>query len=206
MQRVCCYIDGFNLYHAIHDLNRPWLKWVNLHSLASSLLREQEVLEAVNYFSAYATWLPGAYARHRAFVKALEASRVVVTMAHFKKKKRSCKKCHAEWKENEEKETDVRLALKILEDASDNKFDRAIIISADSDLVPVVETVRRKFAHKTILIATPPGRHGSARDLCSKAHSSTQITPGRIERCLFDKVIKDANGNMLVARPTNYDR
>ena len=26
--RVACYIDGFNLYHAIDDLDKPHLKWL----------------------------------------------------------------------------------------------------------------------------------------------------------------------------------
>lgn len=34
-ERVICYIDGFNLYHAIRDLKQPYLKWVNLWTLAS---------------------------------------------------------------------------------------------------------------------------------------------------------------------------
>ena len=28
--RIIAYIDGFNLYHAIHDLGRPALKWIGL--------------------------------------------------------------------------------------------------------------------------------------------------------------------------------
>ena len=36
-KRVACYVDGFNLYHAIDDLRKPHLKWVNLWALAESL-------------------------------------------------------------------------------------------------------------------------------------------------------------------------
>jgi hypothetical protein len=55
--RVACYIDGFNLYHAIADLGKPHLKWVDLFALAQSLCRAEETLVKVAYFSAYATWL-----------------------------------------------------------------------------------------------------------------------------------------------------
>jgi hypothetical protein len=69
--KVACYVDGFNLYHAINDLNKPHLKWLNLWALAESLCRPGETLVKVAYFSAYATWLPAQYARHRKFVTAL---------------------------------------------------------------------------------------------------------------------------------------
>ena len=53
-RKTIAYIDGFNLFHAINELSRPELKWVNLWSLSESLLREEEELIEVNYFSAYA--------------------------------------------------------------------------------------------------------------------------------------------------------
>jgi hypothetical protein len=59
MTRVACYVDGFNLYHAIHELNKPHLKWLDIRALAASLCREGETLTKVAYFSAYPTWLPG---------------------------------------------------------------------------------------------------------------------------------------------------
>ncbi len=34
MKKVISYIDGLNLYHAIDDLNRPHLKWVDLWALS----------------------------------------------------------------------------------------------------------------------------------------------------------------------------
>ena len=205
MGKVACYIDGFNLYHAIVGLNRPHLKWVNLFSLAESLTREKETLVAVNYFSAYATWLPGAYARHRRYIAALGAMGVTPIMAHFKYKDRSCRRCGHTWTDHEEKETDVRLALKILEDATDSVFDRAIIISADSDLVPVVQTLIRKFPKKTVLVATPPKRYAVGRDLLTAAHSSIAITPGRIAKHLLPDQLIDNSGNVLFERPHEYD-
>ena len=39
--KVACYIDGFNLYHAIKSLPPPsqHLKWVDLWGLASAFIR-----------------------------------------------------------------------------------------------------------------------------------------------------------------------
>ena len=88
-QRVICFIDGFNLYHAIKRLNVPYLKWLNLWSLASVFVRpkSQQLVDVV-YFSAYADWLPQSKKRHVQYVKALIASRVstvfVLTLVNSK--------------------------------------------------------------------------------------------------------------------------
>lgn len=204
MCKVACYIDGFNLYHGIDDLNKPHLKWVNLYGLAGSFLYAKERLVGVNYFSAYATWLRYQYPRHQAYVAALEYVGVSCVMAHFKTKQRACRNCGSTWIDHEEKETDVRLALKVLEDACDGVFDRAILISGDSDLVPVVQTIRRKFPEKKILIVVPPGRYSSSRDLRRSAHHSIEITKGRIGKCLLPHELKDGAGNLIAARPVEY--
>jgi hypothetical protein len=49
---------------------------------------------------------------------------------------------------------DVRIALAILEDGYDESYDRAIIVSADSDLVSVIERARKRFVDKTYCVAT----------------------------------------------------
>jgi hypothetical protein len=162
--RVACYIDGFNLYHAIHDLQKPHLKWLDLRALAQSLCRGGEDLVKVAYFSAYATWLPGPYSRHRQYVAALITLGIECHMARFNEQTARCNRCGNTWKDHEEKETDVHFSLTFLEDAMDNIFDRAIIISADGDHVPAIRCVRRRFPGKQIFAATPPGRHNRARD------------------------------------------
>lgn len=185
-RKVICYVDGFNLYHAIDDLRSPRLKAVNIWALAESLLREGESLKGVEYFSAYATWLPKAYRRHQIYVRALRSVGVNVNMAHFKAKKIRCYKCQKTWTSRNEKQSDVRIALAVLEGAIDNQYDRAIIVSADSDLVPAVRAVKNRDARKEVLIATPPRRLGFARDLIDAANGSAiEVSPRRLEQHLF---------------------
>src|SRR5260370_33418478 len=93
--RVACYVDGFNLYHSIDALGKPHLKWLNLWALAGSLCRPGETLQKVAYFSAYATWLPDRYSRHRLYVTALEATGVECHMARFSERIAKCNSCRA---------------------------------------------------------------------------------------------------------------
>lgn len=205
MTRAACYVDGFNLYHSIDDLNKPHLKWVNLWALAESFVYTNEKLVAVNYFSAYATWRPANFSRHRIYVQSLEHFGVKAFMAHFKSKQRKCRGCQRTWTDHEEKETDVHIALRVLADAVDDVFDRAIIISADSDLVSVLSLLKSRYPKKRILVATPPGRFSIGRDLLQHAHSRLEITKGRIAKCLLPSKIHGEDGTVIVTRPAEYD-
>lgn len=200
MTRVIVYIDGFNLYHAIDDLKENHLKWLDLWSLSQSLLRQGETLQAVNYFSAYATWLPAAYARHRAYVAALTAVGVTPILGKFKEKPRSCNSCKSQWISHEEKETDVHIGIMMVADALRDEFDRAILISADSDLGPVIRMVKNYAPQKTVLVAAPPGRFTRARDLSPRY----EIRKNVLKRHLFPDEIRDAANKVIAARPVEY--
>ncbi len=141
-ERIIAYIDGFNLYHAIDALNRPHLKWVDLWALVSSFLRDDQVLTAVNYYSAYATWLPEAQGRHRQYTNALQAIGVTVHISEFRDRAQECFQCGNRWVSHEEKQTDVRMAVDVVSDCLDDKFDMAVVITADSDMSPAVSKVR----------------------------------------------------------------
>ena len=97
MKRTYVYVDGFNLYHAINDLRDDSLKWLCLRRLSENLIRPDEELSKVKYFSAYATWMPDAYARHRAYISALQAEGVQFIQGQFKKKYLKCKVCGAQY-------------------------------------------------------------------------------------------------------------
>jgi len=205
MSRVACYVDGFNLYHAIDDLKKPHLKWVDLRALAQSLCRQGESLVKIAYFSAYATWIPASYTRHRQYVAALRQVGVHCHMARFSEQRASCKACGATWKRHEEKETDVHFSLTFLEDAVDDVFSRAIIISADSDHCPAVRCVRRRYPGKQIFVAAPPGRHSHARELLSVCNSGMEITQGRIAKHLLpEKIFDDTGVKIIATRPPSY--
>ena len=146
--KTIAYIDGFNLYHSIKELNRPQLKWVNLWSLSESLLRKHEELIEVNYFSAYATWIPDAYKRHREYTKALQQEGVSLVLGQFKDKFVTCKKCGRRYTTKEEKETDVNIALRLVTDGILDRYDRAILITADTDLRTAIDTAKTHNSHK----------------------------------------------------------
>ncbi|WP_298362454.1 NYN domain-containing protein [uncultured Litoreibacter sp.] len=165
MRSVIVYVDGFNLYHALDDLGDDSLKWLCLRRLAESIIGPNERLKRVKYFSAYATWMPEAYGRHRAYVAALKAEGVQFIPGKFKKKFLKCKKCRAQYQTHEEKETDVNIGIHLVRDTFENSFDRAIVISADTDMRTAIEMARNINGTKSIDVVAPPNRFGRARSL-----------------------------------------
>ena len=201
MTRITAYIDGFNLYHAIDDLQKPHLKWVDLWALCKSIARDGEELTTVVYFSAYATWLRDAHQRHIEYVKALLYRGVTCNMGHFKSKPRTCNKCGADWIQHEEKETDVHIAARLVADAYCDRFDRALLITADSDLAPALDIVRNAFPRKQMFVVAPPNRHNHARNL----NPRLMLTGGRLAKCLLPETATDASGKVLFQRPAAYE-
>jgi len=205
-ERIVAFVDGLNLYHALDEIRRPHLKWVDLWSLCDGYAAQpHQNLEAVYYFSAFATWLPGPYARHRAYVRALEAVGVTPVMGHFKEKDRRCIRCGKSWKAHEEKETDVNIALWILNEAYKDTFDRAFVLSNDSDLAPVVRMLRQEFPRKRVRIITPPKKKTS-KELIQAAGGprvARTITESRVSRSLLPRTL--GHGRTIVSRPPKYD-
>jgi uncharacterized LabA/DUF88 family protein len=163
-------------------------------------------IKDVYYFSAYATWLPDAYRRHREYVRALEAVGVTPVMAQFKEKSRGCLSCGSRWTAHEEKETDVNIALHMLDDAYKDRFDRALLISADSDLAPPIRMVLQRFPKKQIRVLTPIGRNHSWAlvNAAGGLKSSKKIGRSHLDMSLLPKRIAGARGNEIATRPNSY--
>jgi uncharacterized LabA/DUF88 family protein len=198
-KKVAIYVDGFNLYHAIDDLNEDHLKWLNLWALGEKLLPDNgsEVLVTVKYFSAYATWREHSMRRHQRYVAALKASGVTVVLGRFKEKRNRCRTSNAHYISHEEKETDVNIGAHLMADALQGRFDRALIISADTDLNGVVELARKEATDKIINLVAPPKRRGRNRA------ALFEIPKGKIKTSLLPAVIDIGDGK-VIERPAVY--
>jgi len=98
--------------------------------------------------------------------------------------------------------TDVNIAVRLLTDAMDDAFDTAMIVSADSDLVPPVEAVRKRFPSKRIIIARPPKRQ-SVR-LESAANASFTIGRKKLHDSQLPDTITKPDGFVL-SRPASWN-
>jgi NYN domain len=55
-----------------------------------------------------------------------------------------------------EKMTDVKIAVRLVEDAIDHAFDRAYIVSGDVDLLPAIQAALRRNGQCQIVLLWPP--------------------------------------------------
>jgi uncharacterized LabA/DUF88 family protein len=178
--------------------------WVDLWRLSEAqIVRRSQSLTATYYFSAFANWLPVEKARHKEYVAALEWAGVTPVMGHFKNKDRKCPKCHHQWQGHEEKETDVNIALYLLNEAYKDTYDAALIVSRDSDLKPAIAMVRQEFPQKEVIVVAPP-HLGHSVDLLNVASSKRKITKSQVEKCLFPEIITNAAGELIATRPVQY--
>jgi uncharacterized LabA/DUF88 family protein len=203
--RTIVYIDGYNLFYGLKSKGWKHCYWLNIKALAESLVRPDQTLVAINYYTAMIRPTPQdplKYKRHAIYIEAIrESGEVEVILGHYLEKKRRCRSCGAVWQDFEEKMTDVNIASDLLADAYRDKYDTALLISADSDLYRPISTVRREFPKKRILVVFPPGRR--SKQLDSVAHASYILGQQKLEKAQFPAHITKQDG-YTITRPENW--
>ena len=171
--RAIIYIDGFNLYYGA--LRGTAHKWLNLERYFS-LLRPDDDLQQINYFTAPVTG--PTRPNQDLYLRALATLPLVnIVLGKFKKKRIRCAVpgcCHAApriFNAVEEKRTDVHIGIHMLDDAYQNRCERQILVSSDSDLVPALNVVKSRFPNQEIIVYVPTRNaiRGAAVELRSAA-------------------------------------
>jgi uncharacterized LabA/DUF88 family protein len=212
-RRFIAYVDGFNMYHALDELARPHLKWLDLAFLCRKFvsglggeLHAPTSLLAVHWFTAFPENMGKdlALKRHRLYRDALEAQGVKTVPGRFRRNPDKCKGCGLS--RPVEKETDVNIALAMTSDADAGAFDHALLVSGDSDQVPSVRRVVRARGPGSVRILVPPGRD-IPYELGQAAGSSdryvTKIRLSHLEGSLLPASVARASG-APVSRPVEY--
>lgn len=199
MSRVGLYIDGFNLYFGLRDSNLRRCFWLNPELLGENLLHSGQELEFVKYFSArikQSAADPDKHKRQALFLRAVESlPKTTAYYGHYLEKPRQCRVCGAKWLHQEEKMTDVNISVQLLLDAFDDKYDTALLLSADSDLASPVEAVLERFNNKRIIMIAPPGRKSSR--LAGAATASFTLGRAVLQNSQFSNPHKLSDGTEL---------
>ena len=161
-ERVIVYVDGFNLYFGMKEAGFENCKWLDLHLLASNLLKPNQELIQVKYFTSRVGNNPDKQKRQATYIEALETANVKILYGHYQSNTIECKRCGNIWPSYNEKMTDVNIATQMLIDAYQDNFDMAMLISGDSDLVPPIKAIHTLFPQKRVFVAFPPKRRNSS--------------------------------------------
>lgn len=167
-ERVSVYIDGFNLYFGIRDAGFHACRWLNLKALVQNILQPTQELVEIKYFTSRVSNNPDKQKRQSTYIEAVESIGVKIIYGNYQDNKEECKRCGHLWLSAKEKMTDVNIATNIIMDAYQDKYDAAMLISGDSDLVPPINAVHQNFKNKRVFIAFPPKRHNASMALVAK--------------------------------------
>lgn len=201
-QRVIAYVDGFNLYYGLKDKGWRRYYWLNIPLLAQNILKPDQELIVTKYFTARVSSPPDKQKRQSTFLEALETLTGLETFyGHYQLNPRKCHKCGYEDRVPKEKMTDVNIAVELLKDVYEDKYDIALLISADSDLVPPIKAVKELFPHKRIVAAFPPKRNST--ELARVAHVSFHIGRSNIAKSMLPDEIIKPDGTIL-RRPDSW--
>jgi len=125
MRRARVYVDGFNLYYGLHAVYGRQFLWLDLEALARDLLRPDQRLDRVGYFTARVRNNLLSEQRQDAYLQALAAHSTCLDIVEgrFQRKNQICRPCGVRRITYEEKETDVGIAVALVEDAARAAFE-----------------------------------------------------------------------------------
>lgn len=201
MERVIAYVDGFNLYFGLKS--KGWYRyyWLNIQLLAQNLLKPNQILLLTKYFTARITSPPDKQRRQATYLEALETLKdFQILYGKYQLNPRQCSHCGFQDEVPNEKMTDVNVAVEMLKDAYQDKFNVALLISADSELVPPIKAVRDLFPKKRVVLASPPGCYSA--DLANAADKSFVIGRARMARSLFPEEVEKEDRHVLRCPPS----
>jgi uncharacterized LabA/DUF88 family protein len=162
--RVAFYIDGFNLYFGLREKGWKRYYWLNILELCDNLLLSNQVRITAKYFTARVTAPPDKVRRQSIYLDALKTlePQLQIIEGNYLTNTYKCKHCGFEYLDSKEKMTDVNIAVEMASDLLDDKFDTAILISADGDLVPAIKLIKKINNKKRIIVGFPPNRFSEA--------------------------------------------
>ncbi|MFG0284042.1 MAG: NYN domain-containing protein [Phycisphaerales bacterium JB039] len=196
-------MDGFNLYYGIRE--RGWRDryWIDPFRLVESLLVPPVDLVSVKYFTARVKRPKEKRERQTRFLDAVRSGNSEIILGKFSERPRSCRQCGAEWLSHEEKMTDSAIAAHLVADAFLDRFDTAILVGGDTDIVPALKIVRTHFPRKALVAWYPPKRQNDAvGNLCDGFDT---INYQHLTAALMPDTVTVAPG-IAVVRPAEWAR
>lgn len=151
-KRTAIYVDGFNLYYGC--LKNTGYKWLDLKALFSNLLDSSHEIQKIKYYTAHISSRDGnneSQLRQKYYLQAITqyTPELEIYYGHYLTHEINAKVVKPppnfiKVYKTEEKGSDVNLALHVLNDAWQDEYDCAVIVSNDSDLAESLRLVKNQ--------------------------------------------------------------
>ena len=207
-QKVIVYVDGFNFYYGLKTISqrdRRWKKfyWLDVVDFFSKMLPEKQELVEVNYFSARIHDVDAAKRQDLFFSANKLNTKFHLILGKYLKKEMTCNNCGNTIYTYEEKETDVRIATRMINDVQKKQCNITIIVSADSDLIPAIELIKDIEPEHKIYVYFPPLRYSISLSNICDAERKLSGYKSRFNQSMLPDEITLPN-NVLIKRPANW--
>jgi len=198
--KTSIYIDAFNLYYG--SIKGTKFHWLDLHKFCQLILPAHEIAH-IKYFTAMVKARPHDLQepiRQHTYLRALKTlPNLEVILGHYLSHEVSMPLANPELGKpkfarvikTEEKGSDVNLATHLLHDAHLNRYECAVVISNDSDLVEPIRIVASDLKKKVGVLN--PQQHPS-RELLKVATFFKQIRPAALAASQFLPELNDHKG------------
>jgi uncharacterized LabA/DUF88 family protein len=200
--RTYVYIDGFNLYYGA--LRGTPYKWLDLTALCSHLLPPRHhTIERIKYFTAQVSARPDdpdQATRQQVYFRALRTiPHLDIILGHFLTSEIRMRLVNppatgprtVQVIKTEEKGSDVNMAAHLLSDGYRGRYEAAVLVTNDSDLLEPVRMVRQELG-LPVGIISPYAR--PSRALGQYATFVKTIRPGVLRVSQFSDPLRDARG------------
>lgn len=181
--RVHCYVDGFNFYYGLRD--KGWRKfyWMDMAKMLSLFLDPGETIQSINYCTS-TPFDNGQKTRQGKFLQANKVNPVFKTTAgNFLQE--SVPGCRCGKKMSKEKQTDVNLAVSMIEDVFYKRCDVTVLVSGDSDLAPALKLIRSIAPSHQVRCVFPPGRRSGELVRLSTRNYAMDSLESKLRDCLL---------------------
>jgi len=195
--KTIVYVDGFNLYYGA--LKGTPFKWLNLDQLCCHLLPKSEIV-GIKYFTALVNARPNDLQqpiRQQIYLRALQTlPHLEIIYGHFLAHEILMPRADdpaqtVKVLKTEEKGSDVNLAAHLVNDGHLGRYETAVLITNDSDLLEPVKIVRHEL-NLPVGILNPQRRPSWV--LKQHATFIKPIRRGVLKASQFPKTLQDANG------------
>ena len=195
--KTIVYVDGFNLYYGV--LKDTRYKWLDLQKVSQLLLPKNQIV-SIKYFTAKVSARPndpGQPTRQQTYLRALRTlPNLEIIFGHFL--------AHEIYMplagnpnqavkviKTEEKGSDVNMAAHLVNDGHRGRYEVAVLITNDSDLLEPLKMARYEL-NLPVGILNPQKR--PSRVLLQHASFIKEIRSGVLRASQFPSVLRDASG------------
>ena len=227
--KIRVYIDGYNLFYgrlkhkedSNINLRRRKLRWLNPKKLVEQFLHDEYEIDQINF---YTTDVDALYMGDKSPSRQQEYYRALMTVENINIIKGRFSKNptmmpvypiklitnpdgttailkHSVLK-TEEKRSDVNIAAHLVRDACLNRFDMAVLVSNDSDLLEPLKILHE--LDKKFLILSPHEKYcyDFVKELSTKC--MRKIQEKHILTAQFPDEIRDAANTLMAKRPIKW--